>query len=85
MADSFRKLNSPTGDILDGYRIWKKDDDATPNYFIFVNQKGQWWLLKEVVSAGDDTYTFARGDSDAATAWTNRATLTYAVYTTAIN
>lgn len=85
MTDSVRKLNQQSGDLLKGYKPANKDDDATPNYFGFVNQKGQWYILKEVVSAGADTYTYAIGNSGYTTAWTNRASLVYANYNTAIN
>lgn len=79
-----RKLNAVSGDLLEGFHIANKDDDATPNYFGFVNHKGQWYILKEVVSAGADVYSFAVGDSGYSTAWTNRVTLSYSQYDSAV-
>jgi hypothetical protein len=60
--------------FLSGYSISDKDDDASPNYFGFVDRDGNWYILKETVSAGADTYRYASGSSNYATNWTNRAT-----------
>ena len=62
---------------LDVYSISDKDDDASPNYFGFLDKDGNWYILKETISAGNDTYRYTKGVSDYATNWTNRASLTY--------
>lgn len=64
-------------DILAQYRVVDKDDDASPNYYGFVDSIGNWYILKETVSAGADTYRYCKGGSDYSTNWTNRASLTY--------
>lgn len=66
-----------TVDPIAGYKIANKDDDASPNYYGFINAKGEWYILEETVSAGADTYRYARGANNFATNWTNRASLTY--------
>lgn len=60
-----------------GYQIARKDDDGSPNYYGFVNAAGNWYILKETLSPGDDTYTYAKGVKSFADAWTGRAGLTY--------
>jgi hypothetical protein len=77
-----RVLVDATTDIgtimfLGGYFISDKDDDATPNYYGFVDKDGNWYILKETVSAGADTYRYAKGTTGYTTAWTGRAGLTY--------
>ena len=64
-------------DPLAFYKISDKDDDASPNYFGFVNADGSWYILKETVSAGADTYRYAAGSSSYTTNWTNRASLSF--------
>lgn len=66
-----------SSDILASYKISDKDDDASPNYFGFVNADGAWYILKETVSAGADTYRYAAGSSSYTTNWTNRASLSF--------
>lgn len=62
---------------ISGYHVANKDDDGTPNYYGFVNVKGEWYILKETVLAGNDTYRYVKGANNFATNWTNRAALTY--------
>lgn len=71
---------SISSDTLASYRISDKDDDASPNYYGFVNADGAWYILKETVSAGADTYRYAAGSSDYTTNWTNRASLSYGYF-----
>lgn len=47
--------------FLSGYFISDKDDDASPNYFGFVDRDGNWYVLKETVLPGGDTYRYAKG------------------------
>lgn len=62
---------------LEGYQIADKDDDLTPNYYGFIDKNGNWYIMREVISAGADTYRFIAGSSDYTTNWTNRAGLSY--------
>ena len=66
--------------ILDGYFAADGDADASPNYYGFVRADGAWYILKETLSAGADTYKYAKGDSRYEANWTNRANLTYDYY-----
>lgn len=60
-----------------GYQIANKDDDASPNYYGFTNSKGEWYILQETISAGNDTYRYAKGLNNFSTNWTNRVSLSY--------
>ena len=75
---------SPTGLLktspLDGYELSDKDDDASPNYYGFLNAEGAWYVLKETVSAGADTYRYIKGTSDYPTNWGNRSSLSYGYF-----
>jgi|SRR6185436_826919 len=62
---------------LDKYKIANKDDDGTPNYYGFTDKDGNWYILKETISAGADTYRYIKGSSDFPTNWTGRAGLSY--------
>jgi hypothetical protein len=59
------------------YVLSDKDDDASPNYYGYVDKDGNWYIMKETVSAGNDTYRFIKGSSDYTTNWTNRISLSY--------
>lgn len=63
--------------ILEGYFAADGDSDASPNYYGFVRADGSWYILKETLSAGADTYKYAKGDNNYSTNWGNRAGLTY--------
>lgn len=78
--DEFKNTVRAGDDILNSYRVCDKDNDASPNYYGFTNKDGEWYILKETVSPGADTYRYVRGNSAYTTAWTNRATLTYGYF-----
>jgi hypothetical protein len=59
------------------YSIADKDADASPNYYGFTDAFGNWYIMKETVSAGADTYRYCKGSSGYTTAWTNRAGQSY--------
>lgn len=75
--DEFKSTIRDAEDFLAGYQITDKDDDASPNYYGFTDKIGSWYILKETVSAGADTYRYVSGSSGYTTNWTNRASLTY--------
>lgn len=75
--DEFKAANAEIEDPTRSYHIADKDDDASPNYYGFTDQYGKWYIMKETVSAGADTYRYVKGDSGYAAAWTARATQTY--------
>ena len=62
------------------YMFSDKDDDASPNYYGFLNSEGGWYIMKETISAGADTYRYIKGDSDYTTNWTGRAGLSYGYF-----
>jgi hypothetical protein len=66
--------------FLGGYFISDKDDDASPNYFGFQDRDGNYYFLKETISAGADTYRYWAGSGDYATDWAARATKTYGYF-----
>lgn len=62
-----------------GYKISRLDDtsSATYAYFGFVNKTGNWYLQREQLTGADTgQYLYSKGDSNFATAWTNRASPT---------
>jgi len=59
------------------YMITNKDDDATPNYYGFVAADESWYIIKETVSAGADTYDYDSGETNYSTNWDSRSSLTY--------
>ena len=62
------------------YFVSDKDDDSSPNYYGFLDKDGNWYIMKEVVATGADTYRYIKGTSGYTTNWTNRTTLTYDYY-----
>ena len=68
------------GDIFSGYVIAKKDDDASPNFYGYVRADGSWYILRETISAGNDSYEYANGSRDFDTNWSNRVGLSYLFY-----
>lgn len=64
-------------DTLSKYVIADKDDDASPNYYGFTDKEGNWYIMRETISSGADTYRYTKGESNYDTNWTNRASLTY--------
>lgn len=72
--------NVAGSDILAGYRAADVDDDdndATANYYGFVDTDGNWYIMKEEISGSVSTYTFTRGTTNYSANWTGRAGLTY--------
>jgi len=65
------------GANLFDYKISDIDADASPNYYGFERADGAWYILKETISAGADTYRYIKGTTDLSTNWGNRTTLTY--------
>lgn len=61
---------------LSKYVASNVDDAGSPKYYGYQNGAGLWYIMKEA----SNVFTYARGDSDYSTAWTGRASLTYAVF-----
>ena len=62
-------------DDLGGYKVSDVDADASPNYYGFLRADGAWYILKETISAGADTYRYVKGASSYN--WSNRASESY--------
>ena len=60
-----------------GYVLSDKDDDASPNYYGYVDKEGNYYIMKETISPGADTYRFVKDSSGYTTAWTGRVGLSY--------
>ena len=67
-------------DELEVYNIADIDADASPNYYGFEHPNKSWYIMRETLATGADTYRYSKGDSDFAANWTNRASLTYATF-----
>ncbi len=78
MANKFASFN--LDDPVSGYLIARRDSDASPNFYGYVRPDGSWYILRETLSAGNDTYEYVKGGSDFDTNWTNRVGLTYDFY-----
>lgn len=75
--DEYKSAQNELVNPTDSYAITDKDADASPNYYGYTDQFGAWYIMKETVSAGADTYRYCKGTSGYTTAWTGRAALTY--------
>ena len=62
-------------DSLDGYKVSDVDDDGSPNYYGFLRADGAWYIIKETLSAGANTYRYVKGASGYN--WSNRASESY--------
>ena len=75
--DEMSSLNNQWEDPTTPYKIADKDADASPNYYGFTDAHGDWYIMKETISAGADTYRYAKGSTGYIAAWTGRASLTF--------
>lgn len=76
-GEDYKHIERDGDDILARYKCADTDDDASPNYYGFLDKEGNWYILQEVLVAGANTYRYVRGTADYATNWGNRAGLTY--------
>ena len=60
---------------LNGYAISDSDTAVDPMYFGYINNAGEWYIMKQGIAGG--TFRYAKGSSDYTTNWTGRAGLTY--------
>jgi hypothetical protein len=75
--DEYKAACVDIEDPTRNYKCADVDADASPNYYGFIDAFGKWYILKETISTGADTYRYVKGSSGYTTAWTNRATQTY--------
>ena len=71
-------ITSDYQDPFNGYGLYAMLDDSTTTYIMHQNTSDAWICQKIVDATGVTTY--AKGSSDTATNWTNRATLDYNDY-----
>jgi len=67
-----------TSDPFSGYGLYAFLDDGVIMYIMEQNASGAWIITKVIQATGVTTY--AKGSSDAATNWANRASLIYSDY-----
>lgn len=75
--------SSTTTTVIDprtGYGISDKEATATYKYFGFEDADGKWYILRKTIAT--NIFLYAAGTSGYATAWTNRASQTYATFDT---
>jgi len=60
------------------YLISDTDAADTVKYYGFLDKDGNWYIMQEDTSAG--TYRYTKGSADYATNWTDRASLTYELF-----
>lgn len=66
------------GTVLAPYSINDVDKPGTDiNYYGFEDEIGRWYILKEDKTSNPNSYRYAAGASDYATAWTGRAGQSY--------
>lgn len=74
------KVTSPDGSSIGG-TIWginDKEDTGTYVYFGFSSADGSWKILRKTIAT--NVYRYSTGGSNYSTAWTNRASQSYATY-----
>jgi hypothetical protein len=87
--ENVRDLTPTLGFILSDYDSGWDKFKGNYSHTGYVNSDGQWYIEQETevneVPFADEAiwitaYRFAKGDTDYATNWTNRASLTYNYY-----
>lgn len=76
---SFPVANTPT-DPLIKYNPADLDDVPAVQYFGYTDNSGAWYVKRIDTSVAPKTIRYSFGQSDYATNWTNRASLTYSVW-----
>lgn len=74
------KVTSPDGSSIGG-TVWginDKEDTGTYVYFGFDAADGSWKILRKTIAT--NVFRYATGSSDYSTAWTNRASQSYDIY-----
>ncbi len=70
--------SSSGGKATDAYAISNEEDTGTYEYYGFEDADGNWYILR--ITSATGIYLYAAGSSAYSTAWTNRASQTYASY-----
>jgi len=73
-------------DLYNAYKVVDIDEAAaSPRYYGYLRQDGYYFIMKATISAGVTAYTFTKGTTAYSTAWTNRASETYAAFNAVFN
>jgi len=75
--DELRDTVITSNDRFANYHPTDIDKDASPNYYGFVTFTGAWYIMREVLDPGKDTYRYTAGKESYTDNWTSRTTLTY--------
>ncbi len=65
------------------YEISDEDNASIPKYYGYLNTSGLWIIQQYNETTG--AYRYFQGRSDYSTNWTNRASLSYGLYSTLAN
>jgi len=80
----YNRIYHKDGDFGATYQPANEEIDGNTSYYLYTNERGNWIVMKRVLSGGTTSViTYSIGsysDVDYTTAWTNRATLTYKAY-----
>lgn len=74
LDSSGKKINPAEKSPTDNYFIAEIDDSTTVSYFGFVNDVGQWYIMRE---NADGAFRYTRGNNDFNASWANRSNLNY--------
>lgn len=73
-------------DIYNAYKVVDIDENAaSPRYYGYLRRDGYYFIMKATISSGVTNYTFTKGTTAYSTAWTNRASETYAAFNAVFN
>jgi hypothetical protein len=62
---------------LDKYNVQDVDDPNPINYYGYEDAAGNWYIIKEDITALPNTYRYVAGTGDYPTNWTARTGLVY--------
>lgn len=71
---SGNKINPAQQSLTDNYSITEIDDATPTAFFGFINDKGQWYIMKEDATGA---FRYAKGESNFEEGWARREKLTY--------
>lgn len=80
-APTTLKVTNPDGSNVGGGTVWglnDKEDTGTYVYYGFSAADGSWKILRKTIAT--NVFRYSTGASDYSTAWTNRASQSYATY-----
>ena len=72
-----QKINPAEKSPTDNFFITEIDDSAPTAYFGFINNHGQWYIMKE---GANSDFRYSRGDSDFNGHWLRRDSLNYGYF-----